>query len=65
MGAEGVVDLSADPMGRLFTVFIAATHENGSWVFNPADDRLLQPGATLVLMTSPQGRAQVEGPVRA
>ena len=39
---------------------LMATHEDGNWVFNPADDHVVQGGAALVLMTSPIGRAQVE-----
>lgn len=39
---------------------LVATHEHGRWVFNPADDHLVQAGAALVMMTSPKGRAQVE-----
>ena len=37
-----------------------ATHEGGRWVFNPADDHVVSAGTTLVLMTSPEGRLQVE-----
>ncbi len=39
---------------------LVATHEDGQWVFNPADDHVVSAGAALVLMTSPQGRIQVE-----
>ena len=38
-----------------------ATQENGHWHFNPGDTHVLQPGSVLVLMTSPGGRAAVEG----
>lgn len=39
---------------------LMATHENGKWVFNPADDHVVQAGAVLVLMSSPGGRAHLE-----
>lgn len=39
---------------------LLATHEQGHWVFNPADDHLIKAGAALVLMTSPAGRARLE-----
>lgn len=39
---------------------LMATHEHGKWVFNPADDHVIKPGAALVLMASPDGRAHVE-----
>jgi voltage-gated potassium channel len=39
---------------------LMAAHEGGRWVFNPPDDHPVQPGTTLVLMTSPGGRVQVE-----
>ncbi len=39
---------------------LLATHEQGKWVFNPADDHLLKAGAALVLMASPLGRNRIE-----
>lgn len=39
---------------------VMATHENGKWFFNPADDHLITPGSALVLMTGPGGRAMIE-----
>ncbi|HAL39933.1 MAG TPA: potassium transporter TrkA [Polaromonas sp.] len=39
---------------------LLATHENGKWVFNPADDHLVKAGAVLVFMSSPGGRAHLE-----
>jgi voltage-gated potassium channel len=39
---------------------LVATHEKGKWVFNPADDHVVQAGAALVMMTNPKGRAEVE-----
>jgi voltage-gated potassium channel len=39
---------------------LVATQEQGRWVFNPADEHVVQPGTVLVLMASPQGRANVE-----
>jgi len=39
---------------------LMATHEDGNWVFNPADDHLVKAGAALVLMASPVGRAHLE-----
>ncbi len=39
---------------------LLATHEQGRWVFNPADDHLVKGGTTLVLMATPDGRAQIE-----
>lgn len=54
----------ARPLGELLPrsrdYVLMATHEQGRWVFNPPDDHLVQAGAALVLMTSPQGRARVE-----
>ena len=39
---------------------LMATHEAGHWIFNPADDHVVEPGVVLVLMANPNGRAQVE-----
>ena len=39
---------------------LMATHERGNWVFNPADEHLVTPGTTLVLMTSQHGREHLE-----
>jgi voltage-gated potassium channel len=52
------------PLGQLVPrsrdYVLMATHEHGTWVFNPADDYLVKPGVTLVLMVSPGGRASLE-----
>ncbi|MDD5336287.1 MAG: potassium channel family protein [Rhodoferax sp.] len=52
------------PLGELIPksrdYILLATHEQGRWVFNPADDHLIKAGATLVLMTSPAGRTRLE-----
>jgi voltage-gated potassium channel len=37
-----------------------AIHENGRWLFNPEDTHPIKPGATLVMMASPGGRALIE-----
>jgi uncharacterized protein with PhoU and TrkA domain len=37
-----------------------AAHEHGKWVFNPADEHVVQAGAVLVFMSSPGGRAHLE-----
>jgi voltage-gated potassium channel len=39
---------------------LVATHEAGKWVFNPADDHLVNGGASLVLMANPGGREALE-----
>ncbi len=39
---------------------LMATHAQGRWIFNPADDHLLQAGAALVFMAGPDGRAHLE-----
>lgn len=39
---------------------LMATHVDDKWVFNPPDDYLLQAGAALVFMASPDGRARLE-----
>ena len=46
------------PRSRDF--LLMATHEGGKWLFNPSDDHMVQAGAALVLMATPDGRAQVE-----
>lgn len=48
-----VVPLSRDYL-------LVATHEHGKWVFNPSVDHLIKPGAALVFMASPEGRAHLE-----
>ena len=50
----------ADLLPRSRDYVLVAAHEGGLWVFNPPEDHLVQPGTTLVLMASPDGRAQVE-----
>jgi voltage-gated potassium channel len=44
---------------------LMATHERGRWVFNPPDSHVVEAGAALVLMASPDGREQVERLVSA
>jgi voltage-gated potassium channel len=44
---------------------LMATHENGQWVFNPGDDHVVQPGAALILMTTPEGRREVQALIEA
>ena len=39
---------------------LLATHEQGHWVFNPADEHLIRGGVALVLMANPGGRDRVE-----
>lgn len=52
------------PLVQLFPksreYLLMATHQDGSWVFNPADDHIIRAGAALVLMTGPDGRAAIE-----
>jgi voltage-gated potassium channel len=56
--------VAARPVAQLIPksreYMLVATHEGGKWVFNPADDHMVQAGAALVMMTSPKGRRQVE-----
>ena len=49
-----------DLMPRSKDYLLLATHEQGKWVFNPADDHIVTAGATLVLMANPGARAQLE-----
>jgi voltage-gated potassium channel len=39
---------------------LVATHEHGKWLFNPADEHVVQPGVALVLMANPEGVAQLQ-----
>ena len=39
---------------------LLALHEQDNWVFNPPDDHVVTPGATLVLMANPCARASFE-----
>jgi voltage-gated potassium channel len=50
--------LEAVPRSRDYVLM--ATHERGQWTFNPPDDHVIQPGAALVLMTSPGARRALE-----
>lgn len=54
----------ARPVGVLLPksprYMLMATHEKGAWVFNPGDEHVVQPGAALILMTTPQGRREVQ-----
>jgi voltage-gated potassium channel len=47
-------------LARSRDYILLATHEQGKWVFNPADEHLLKGGATLVLMATPTGRVEIE-----
>jgi voltage-gated potassium channel len=57
------------PLGELIPksrdYLIMATHEQGQWVFNPADDHLVKAGTALVLMASPGGRVHLENLLKA
>ena len=44
---------------------LMALHEQGQWVFNPADEHQIQPGTTLVLMATPGARAQLDALLNA
>ncbi len=48
----------AAPVSRDYVVL--AVRSAGSWQFNPPPDYSLQPGNTLVAMTTPEGRRQIE-----
>lgn len=57
-------DFSSKPLGILLppsrNYLLMATRESGQWVFNPPPEHLATAGSVLVLMTNPDGRAQVE-----
>ncbi|MBK6593458.1 MAG: NAD-binding protein [Burkholderiales bacterium] len=57
-------DFSSTPLGILLppreNYLLMATRESGAWVFNPPSEQLATAGSVLVLMTNPDGRAQVE-----
>ena len=44
---------------------LMATHEDGQWRFNPADDHLIKAGTALVLLTHPEARLRVEALLQA
>jgi voltage-gated potassium channel len=52
------------PLSKLISpskdYLLMALHEQGRWVFNPAEDHILKAGITLILMVSPGGRAHLE-----
>lgn len=50
----------ADVAPRSRHYLLMAAHEKGRWLFNPPDDHTVRPGTVLVLMSSPQGRAELE-----
>ena len=58
------VDFPDTAIGKLLPrsrdYILLATHEQGSWVFNPADEHLIRTGMALVLMANPAGRSRVE-----
>ncbi len=39
---------------------LLAVKKQGDWVYNPPDDHLIEPANTLVLMTTPEGRMELE-----
>ncbi len=47
-------------MHKTHDYLLVAVHENGHWVFNPEDDHIIHAGMSLVLMSTPDGRVQVE-----
>ncbi len=55
---------ASTPLGSLIPksrdYLLMAIHESGKWLFNPADDHVVQGGVTLVMMASPEGRAHIE-----
>lgn len=63
------VGFAARPLSELIPrsrdYILMATHEDGQWVFNPPDGHVVKAGAALVLMASPDGRAQIERLVQA
>jgi len=42
---------------------VAVRHQDGSWMFNPADDIVLATGTTLIFMAAPGGRASLEAAI--
>ena len=58
---EGV---SGVPVGSLVPkssdYLLMATHEDGRWMFNPAEDHIVKSGVALVVMVTPSGRVQLE-----
>lgn len=44
---------------------LMAAHEHGQWIFNPPDEHVLRAGTSLVLMTTPEGRARLEARLAA
>ncbi len=57
-------DFADTPIGQLIQksrdYILLATHEQGQWVFNPADEHVIKAGTTLVLMATPDGRSKIE-----
>lgn len=57
-GVSGVSVGSLVP--RSSDYLLIAIHEEGNWIFNPADDHIVKSGVALVLMVTPSGRVQLE-----
>ncbi len=57
-------DFADTPIGQLIQksrdYILLATHEQGQWVFNPADEHVIKACTTLVLMATPDGRSKIE-----
>ena len=55
----------AEFMPKSADYLLMATHRDGNWIFNPAPEEPVRAGTALVLMTSPQGRLDLERLLRA
>ena len=55
----------AEFMPKSADYLLMATHQDGNWIFNPAPEEPVRAGTALVLMTSPQGRLDLERLLRA
>lgn len=56
--------VAPQPLGALVPrsreYIVVATHAGGQWTFNPAQEHQVEGGTTVVLMTTPAGRGEVE-----